>query len=233
MHGAKWACLEDFKNTKVICVTHGHYEHYLDISPTVAMTGATVVASRDICQHLNSKFGVSREKLFPVGPSDEIEVSGFKINTFTWEHRDISFLAFLKGDIPTALQFIWYGVFRSPFNAPKFGYYVEGPEGLSLLNYGEGFNNLMYIQQVRELGKRFKPDILLAGMQLKFENELASGVEAFSPNKVVLYHPHEKLFEKYKLVSSPAETFTESIKRKLPDAEIVVPNPMDTISLSA
>ena len=231
MHGAKWAKLDDFRNTKVICVTHGHYEHYLDIPAVVKLTGAIVVGAKEVCDHLNLSYDVPRDRLFPIRPFHEIEVSQFKITTFEWEHRNISFLAFFKGSIHTAVQFIWNGVFKSPFNAPKFGYYVEGPDGIRVMHYGEGFSNLIYIQEVRELGKRFSPDILLAGMQLKFEKYLADGVAAFSPKTVVLFHPHEKLFEKVKLVSSTPQTFAENIKQKLPDAEIIIAKPMAPITV--
>ena len=31
--GAEWAHLEDFTRTNIICLTHGHHEHYLDKLP--------------------------------------------------------------------------------------------------------------------------------------------------------------------------------------------------------
>jgi hypothetical protein len=231
MHGAKWARLEDFKNTKVICITHGHYEHYLDAPSIVNLTGATVVASEEVCNHLNLKYHVAKQKLSPTALFQEVKVSGFKITSFEWQHRNISFRKFFKGNFTTAFQFVWYSLFRSPFNAPKFGYYVEGPEGLKLMNYGEGFSNLMDIKQVRELGQKFKPNVLLAGMQLNFEAYLSDGVAALSPETVILFHPHEKLFEKFKLKSSSPQAFVESIKRKLPKAQIIIAEPMGSIRI--
>jgi len=225
MHGAQWARLEDFKESDVICVTHGHYEHYLDTPPVVNATGSMVVSSREVCNHLASKYKVPKQKLLPIEPFQTIDVCGFKITAFEWEHRDISFWNFFKGDIITASQFVWYSLFRSPFSAPKLGYYVEGPGGLRLMNYSEGFNNLMATKHILELAERFKPNILLAGMQLNFEEPLAEGVAALAPDTVVLFHPHEKLFEKFKITSSPPDIFLKNVKLKLPEAEVIIAKP--------
>jgi len=226
MHGAKWANLDDFKNTKVICITHGHYEHYLDTPSIVNMTGALVVASKDVCGHLHSKYQLPKERLLTIEPLQKKVVSGFKITAFEWRHRNISFIRFFQGGLFTAAQFTWYNLFRSPFNAPKFGYYIEGPDNLSLINYGEGFSNLIDINEIRKLGQELKPKVLLAGMQLNFEEYLSEGVEALSPETIILFHPHEKLFEKVKLKSSSPQVFINKIKSKLSKAKIFVAEPM-------
>jgi len=233
MHGAKWAKLDDFKNTKVICITHGHYEHYLDTPPIVNMTAATVVASKDVCNHLNSRYRLSKEKLLTIEPLQQKVVYKFKITAFEWQHRNISFLKFFQGGFMTAAQFTWYNLFRSPFNAPKFGYYIEGPGNLSLMNYGEGFSNLIDINEIRKLGKEFQPKVLLAGMQLKFEEYLSDGVEALSPETIILFHPHEKLFERVKLKSSHPDAFIDKIQSKLPKAKIVLAEPMKSYLVAA
>jgi hypothetical protein len=167
----------------------------------------------------------------PLEPFQEVNVSGFRITTFEWRHRDISFWKFFKGNVTTALQFVWYALVKSPFSAPKFGYYVEGPGNLQLMNYNEGFNNIMDIEEVRELGQKFKPNVLLAGMQLNFEEHLADGVALLSPETVVLFHPHEKLFEKLRLRSSPPEAFVESVKRKLPHEKVIVAKPVSSFTI--
>jgi len=229
MHGAQWAKLKDFKESDVICITHGHYEHYLDTPALVNSTGSMVVSSREVCNHLASKYKVPKQKLLPIEPFQTIDVCEFRITAFEWVHRDISFWNFFKGDILTAFQFAWYSLFRSPFNAPKLGYYVEGPGGLRLMNYGEGFSNLMVTKHIFELAERFKPNIVLAGMQLNFEEPLAEGVAALAPDTVVLFHPHEKLFEKFKIKSSPPDIFVKNVKLKLPEAEVVIAKPPYTL----
>jgi hypothetical protein len=232
MHGAKWANLNDFKNTKVICITHGHYEHYLDAPPIVSMTGAIVVASSDVCDHLHSKYRLPKERLLAIEPFQEVTVSGYRIIAFEWIHRYINFLKFFRGGFVTAAQFTWYNLFRSPFNAPKFGYNVEGLSGLSLMNYGEGFSNLIDLNQVREFGQRLRPNVLLAGMQLNFEEYLSDGVAALPLETVILFHPHEKLFERVKLKSSSPQAFIDKIKSKSPKVKITVAEPMKSYTVS-
>lgn len=232
MHGAKWATLEDFRETRVICVTHGHYEHYLDTAPIVQLTGATVISSQEVCDHLATKHKLDRRNLLPVKPFESVEVFGFRVTAFEWRHRNISFWKFFKGDIPTALQFTWHGLFHAPFHAPKFGFLVEGPGGYRLMNYNEGFSNLAITQDLADLGARFKPDIVLAGMQLDFEEYLAAGIGALMPTTVVLFHPHEKLFEKFRFQSSSPETFIARIKVASASANVVVPRPMSSFEIS-
>jgi hypothetical protein len=89
----------------------------------------------------------------------------------------------------------------------------------------------MKIEEVCELGQRFKTDVLLAGMQLNFEEQLSEGVAALSPRTVVLFHPHEAMFEKIGLRSSPPQIFVERVKRALPEAEVIVAKPRSSFAI--
>ena len=53
--GAKWSSLNDFLDASVICLTHGHYDHYVDAPKILKKTDSVVVASSEICKHLSSK----------------------------------------------------------------------------------------------------------------------------------------------------------------------------------
>jgi hypothetical protein len=232
MHGAHWASLKDFQNVKLICVTHGHYEHYLDTAPIVKATGATVISSKMVCDHLKDRYKVESNKLICIEPFQQVEVLGFKITAFKWHHRYISFYKFFKGSVTTALQFAYHGLIQAPFSAPAFGYQIQFPNGTRLMNYNEGFSNLVDINELEEFSSKFCPDILLAGMQLNFEDYLAKGVFALKPKTIILFHPHEKLFEKFKLQSSSPKIFIDRIKNYLPDVKIIVARPMDTLNIS-
>jgi hypothetical protein len=236
MYGARWASLDDFRDSRVICVTHGHHDHYIDIPTLLGHTDAVVVASNEICDHLNFRYKVNRERLLPIEPFQEVGVSDFKITAFEWDHRKVSISRLFRGGLFrgqffSSFQAAWHNLFKVPFHAPYFGFYVEGPENMRLMNYCEGFSNLMRIEAVRELAQRFRTDILLAGMQLDFERQLTEGVAAVSPNKVVLFHPHEVLFEKIGLRSSPPQVFVEGVRRALPEAEVIVARPQSSIAL--
>ncbi len=236
MYGARWSSLNDFRDAKVICVTHGHHDHYIDVPTIVKHTDAVVVASNDICEHLNSRYKVRKERLLPIEPFQEASISDFKITAFEWGHRKVSILRLFRGGILRAeffssFQSAWHNLFKVPFYAPYFGFYVQAPDNIRLMNYCEGFSNLMKIEEVRELGQRFKTDVLLAGMQLNFEEQLSEGVAALSPKKVVLFHPHEAMFEKIGLRSSSPQIFVEGVKRALPEAEVIVAKPRSSFAL--
>lgn len=236
MYGASWASLDDFRDSKVICVTHGHHDHYIDVPTILGHTDAVVVASKDICDHLNFKYKVKKERLLPIRPFEEVTVSDFKITAFEWDHRKVSISRLFRGGLFrgqffSSFQSAWHNLFKVPFNAPYFGFYVEGPDNMRLMNYCEGFSNLMKIERLREIARRFKADTLLAGMQLDFEKQLSEGVAALSPKKVVLFHPHEALFENIGLTSSPPQVFVEGVRRALPEAEVIVAKPQSSFTI--
>ncbi|HEC62635.1 MAG TPA: MBL fold metallo-hydrolase [bacterium] len=248
MYGARWSDIHDFSKAKVICVTHGHFDHYVDVPPVLKETEAVVVASQEICSHLNSRYKVKKERLFPIKPFQEVCISGYKITAFEWQHREFNFSKMIRADLAASFRFIyrhlfkasceqlrenlfssfnfaWLNLLQAPFHAPYFGFYVEGPDNIRLMNYCEGFSAKMKIEETRELGRRFRPEIVLAGMQLDFEKELSEGVAALSPKTVVLFPPHEAIFEKVGLKSSPPQKFVEEVKRKSPEADIIVAKP--------
>ena len=109
---------------------------------------------------------------------------------------------------------------KAPMFAPYHGFHVAVPGGKGVLNYGEGFNYTMVIDEVRALGKRFRPDIVLAAAQLEFEEYAASGAAALGASTVILHHPHQKLFEKINVTSSPPDVFVAAVTEKMPDAEV-------------
>ena len=235
--GAKWSDFKDFQDAAVICLTHGHYDHYVDTPEILKKTDAVVVASAGICRHLSSHYGIQKEKLIPIAPFQEIRISDFAITAFEWGHREVSIPRFIKEGLLRAefyptLQFAWLNLFKVPFNVPYFGFYIQLPGQVGIMNYCEGFSDHMKIESVMELRDRYQTDILLAGMQLNFEEHLARGASALSPKSVVLFHPHQALFERLGLKSSPPEAFVEKLERALPEANVHIAVPGSSFEAS-
>ena len=105
---------------------------------------------------------------------------------------------------------------------PITGFSWKYPTGTTILNYCEGFSNSMEEEEVRDLGRKMRPDILLAGIQLDFEEYVAKGVEALSPKTVVLFHPHEAFFERVGLKSKPLQAFVDKIRERTPQIKIIL-----------
>ena len=231
LYGARWAELEDYDRTRVICITHGHSDHYDDAAIIVKRTNAQVVSSQEVCEHLRKRRKVDPSRLTAVKPFERVEIADFAITAFPWRHREINFIRLLRADFLTSARFAILNLLMVPFHAPYFGYHVETPGGTKVLNYCEGFSNAMVLDEVQELGRRFETDVLLAGTQLDFVEFVGSGVAAFNPEIAVLFHPHEAMFDRIGLKSSPREEFEEAIRKESARTAIVRAEPMEYVNL--
>ena len=219
--GADFCSLEDFADTDAVCVTHGHGDHYLDTAAVVKHTNAVVVSSPAICKHLNKRGKVPRPNLQAVEPGQTAKIAGVEISIFSWHHSDLTIRQGLFGGGPViGAQWALNALVRTPFFAPFYGYYISIPGFKSILNYGEGFNRKLVVDECVALREKFKPDIVIAAGQMAFETFVAEGVAALNPSTVILHHPHKKLFEKINIDSSAPEVFVAAVKEKLPNAEV-------------
>jgi hypothetical protein len=223
---AKFAELDDFADADVICLTHGHQEHYFDVPKVAKTSKAKVVAPHAICNHLRRFYGVDGRQMMPCPNFETVEVKGFRITSFPWRHRDISpTKAIFRPKIHEGIRWAWNALIRVPFYAPFTGYHIQLPNGCRVLNYNEGFNTNLDTNELNDVAKRFETDVLLAGTQLHFTDEVGEGVAAFSPKKAVLYHPHKMLFEAIKVTSASFDTFAAAIHKKKSNIEILDAQP--------
>jgi L-ascorbate metabolism protein UlaG (beta-lactamase superfamily) len=229
--GASWFDLSAFSDAKYILVTHGHEEHFLDV-PVIAKTfGATVVGPNAVTRFLKSRHKLDDHQLISLNPGQSSEVPGLKIHAFSWKHRDINLFkaltkAVFKGN-STQLAWAWSSATRAPFYSPYTGYHIELPSGLSVMNYNEGFNSKMTDQEIEALGEKFRTDVLLAGMQLDFVDDVVRGAVAIDPKVVVLYPPHDKFHAMMGVSSKPWQEFAQAVQKALPNARVVIANPGD------
>lgn len=214
------------KNVRFICVTHGHPDHVLGIPAMVERSGATVLASEKICRFLRKKCGVAPSCLQPVLPGQAIEIAGFKTTVFSWRHQRINYRKHLLGDgIVSGIKFAYNGIFHSPSFAPPQGFFISVPGYKTVLNYGEGFNYNMVEEEVKALGREFRPDIVVAGAESFFEEYVGTGSKALNPSTLILHHPHKISDEKFNVESSPPETFLAKAKKAIPEAEVIYAEP--------
>lgn len=227
--GAQWFGLEDFLHAKYICVTHGHEEHFLDVPVIAKRTGATVIGPRSVTGFLSWRSRLPREKLVTVDIHQTQQLPGFKVSSFHWKHRDINLVKALSKAVfhgnATQLAWAWSSATNAPFYSPYTGYHVELPGGLTILNYNEGFNTKMTDAEITALGKRFRTDVLLAGMQLDFMADVARGAVALNPKVVILYPPHDKFHEMMGVTSHPWPEFAAAVSKALPAAKVLIAEP--------
>lgn len=198
--------------------------------PVIARrSGATVIGPPSVTNFLRWRSRLPREKLVTVKPFKTRQVAGFKLSTFHWKHRDISLSKALSRAVfhgnATQLAWAWSSATSAPFYSPYTGYHVELPGALTVLNYNEGINTKMTDGEINALGQRFRTDVLLAGMQLEFVDDVARGAAALNPKVVLLYPPHEKFHEMMGAKSAPWETFAAAVRERLPHASVVTLQP--------
>jgi hypothetical protein len=237
--GASWFQLSDFRDAKYICVTHGHEEHFLDVPLVAKTTGATVIGAPSVCSFLTKRRGIDKKQLVGVDPhkfETTATIPGCRITVFPWKHRDINLMKALSKAVfsgnATQLSWAWSSATQAPFYAPYTGFYLEFSNGLRVLNYNEGFNTKMTDKEIEDLGARFQTDVLLAGMQLDFVDDVVRGVAALKPKAVVLYPPHEKFHEMMGAKSRPWSEFESAINARFPDVKTYVAAPGDELDLN-
>ncbi len=235
--GAEWFALEDFAHAKVVCVTHGHEEHYLDTPAVLKRSGAMAVAHPSVCNYLKWRSSIPKERLLPIAEFETRELPGFRISAFHWQHRDINLVKALSRALfhgnATQLAWAWSSAINAPFYAPYTGFHVELPDGLTVLNYNEGFNTKMSEREIREIGSRYRTDVLLAGMQLDFTDDVARGAVALQPKMVVLYPPHDHFHRMMGVSSTPWPQFKAAVEERLPHANVIIAEPGMAIDLSS
>jgi len=236
--GAQWFALQDFLHAKYVCVTHGHEEHFLDVPEVARRSGATVIGPKAVTGFLRRRSGLPDAQLATVEPDGaSLELPGFRISTFRWQHRDINLFKALTKAVfhgnATQLSWAWSSATNAPFHAPYTGYHVELPDGRTILNYNEGFNTKMTDREIADLGRRLRTDVLLAGMQLDFVDDVARGARALDPGMVVLYPPHDKFHAMMGVSSTPWQRFADTLRRTLPSARVVVAEPGTVVDLDS
>lgn len=229
--GAEWFHLKDFSDVQYICVTHGHEEHFLDVPEVAKFTGAKVIAPPSACKFLSRRHQLGASQLVAVEPRtfDACSVPGFRITAFPWKHRDLNLVKALTKAVfqanTTQLTWAWSSATNAPFYAPYTGYHLQLDDGLRILNYNEGFNTKMTDNEIQALGRKFETDILLAGMQLNFIDDVVRGVAGLNPKVVILYPPHDKFHEMMGAKSAPWTEFERAIQQRFPGIVTYIAEP--------
>jgi hypothetical protein len=165
-----------------------------------------------------------------------IAVPGFTLSAFKWKHRDINLYKAMTKAVfhgnATQLSWAWSSATRAPFYAPYTGFHVGLPDGLTILNYNEGFNTKMTDAEIGDLGRRHRTDVLLAGMQLNFIDDVVRGVAALRPKVVILYPPHDKFHAMMGVVSEPWPAFAAALRSRFPEIAVHIAEPGFELAVS-
>lgn len=234
--GVQWFGEDDFAHADFIAVTHGHEEHFLDVPSIARRTGARVIGPSSVTGFLRRRRGIPDAKLIPLDAGSRVELPGFTVESFGWQHRDINLVKALSKAVflgrTTQIKWAWHSATQAPFLAPYTGYRLTLPDGTTVMNYNEGFNSKMTDGEIRALAAQRPTDVLLGGIQLDFTADLARGVAALRPRLVLLYPPHEKFHAMMGASSRPDEEFVAAAQSAAPQARIVVLRPGAEVDLA-
>lgn len=233
--GAQWFSLPDFQHASFIAATHGHEEHFLDIPDVAKATGAVVIGPPAVERFLMSRCKLLPKHLRGISPWETIELKGFHITAFLWKHRDINLWKALTKAVfffnTTQLKWAFSSAVSAPFYAPFTGYHVRLPDGLTIMNYNEGFNTKMTDEEIGTLAAKLHTNVLLAGMQVDFTEDIARGVRALKPDITVLYPAHEKFHEMMGVKSRPWAEFASAAQNAHPVGKVIVADPGTAVDL--
>lgn len=227
--GVQWFQVDEFGSADYICVTHGHEEHFLDVPEIARLTNAQILAPRSVIRFLRRRERFDADRLRSIEAGESEDLPGFRVDAFSWKHRDVNLLKLMLKGIFTLnfslFGWAWHSATQAPFLAPYTGYRLTLPSGMTILNYNEGFNSKMTDAEINALGHAAHTDVLLGGMQLDFMDDLARGVRALNPRMVLLYPPHEKLHEAWGVQAAPWSDFVAAAQEAAPEAAVVVLEP--------
>ena len=234
--GVRWFSAKDLSPATYIAVTHGHEEHFLDVPEIARLTGAKVIGPKAVTRFLERRNHIDKDQLITIAAGQTIAFPDFEVAAFAWKHRDVNLIrsiskATLKGNF-TQLAWAWHSATQAPFAAPYTGYRITLPDGMTILNYNEGFNSKMTDAEIEELGQSCHTNILLGGMQLNFTEDVHRGVKALDPDMILLYPPHDKLHAMMGITSRPWSEFAAAAQRGAPNAKVIIMEPGAEVNLS-
>jgi L-ascorbate metabolism protein UlaG (beta-lactamase superfamily) len=210
-----------------IFITHGHFDHLIDVPAVVEAGGGPVFCSAEAAETLGRE-GVAQSKTNVIGPGDQIERGPFKITAFRGKH--------IRFDLKLILQTLFnrrmiahsrnlIPLLKGSLRYPKgevlvFLIEAEGKKILHLgslslddeVRYPRGVDLLMIPYQGRSDLLTYTPKFL----------------ERLEPQALYLHH----FDDSFPPVSSPVEVqpFIDWVKEGFPGMKLIQPEPFKPVS---
>lgn len=214
----------------LLCITHGHFDHYMDVPGLVKGRDVLLLGSDEICDFTRRTHGVPPAKLRAIPFDGTLTLDGLRLHTFEWDHRLVEpkkMFALTPASIHEHLRAIY---FATPHASRRMGFVVELADGRKLVNYCEGFNDQTRMDQVAAVAARHRPDVLIGGAQLDYDGFTAEAIAILKPRVAVLFHPHRAYFDLIGLRSTPIEAFRSRIAQACPGVVLHVPEAFEEIA---
>ena len=230
--------LEDYRQRRlpvfsppdVMCVSHGHLDHFADV-PDLARgdSPALVVAIPHLCRALLELIPETRHRLFPLAWDDQVELDGMYFYAFRSPPMQTSLYDMVEEfGAQTVLEFLqacrqWADeILYLPLTS--FGVEAHGVRVLHFVAEGEAEEDGV---DVGEIGDRFAPDVALVAVNPGEEERSAKYAAALGAPLVIPHH-----YRAYgKLPAADLDAFARTLSNLAPDTHVQVLGVLESITL--
>jgi len=181
----------DIRDADAIFLSHGHYDHSLDVPEIVKGTETKVYCSEQIKEVFLNDLGVDEENLIGIQPAQIIEFHpDFKVTVIKSQHIEfdentLNRLEAVRLDNIVATPKFRFADLEKYVVGDVFGYLFEFSNGKKLVHFGSGG---YYEDELRKLPKGI--DIFLAPVAGRedVEEVVAKMACVFNPKMIIPHH---------------------------------------------
>ena len=216
---------ETFSQVSWILVSHGHFDHAMDVAELARLSGARVCAPRETCR-IYEKQGIEPSRLFANEDQPDVSYDGLKVRIVPSKH--ITFDTRLV--VTTLARVFRAGIFFEML--PLLRGYPLGSNSDILLDFsgyrvlfsGSGGGNWTRLS-------RLEPHCFLLPFAGRSDiaDHYVRALRILHPDTVVIHH-HDEFYPHF-CVSCPIDAFTSRLARELPDIRLIVPEPLEELRL--
>lgn len=202
-----YVSLDDFPKLDCYVLTHNHPEHSLDVKSFLTRDNPCFAAPKDYMEkNSDIKNACVLDDIY------ELEENGFAIKPFRWQHRDFS-----PQDVKADDEEM-----EAMSKVSCFGQIITTPSLKTIVNMSEGANPKLKESDVKAILKDcFEVDCLIVGCQLDFVPSVKMLCHILKPKVVVVYSPHEALFDALGVESLEICEFIKAVKEVCPKANVI------------
>lgn len=183
--------IEDIKNSDSVFISHGHYDHAIDVPEIIKNTETKIYCSQSVLNFLIHDFGVKNENTVSVVADQIIDFSpDFKVKIIKSRHIEfddfvLERLKSIRSPDAEKIINIDMSTLRKFIAGDVFGFLFEFSNGIKIIHFGSGG---YYEEELRKLPKNI--DYFLAPVAGRFDcdKEIAKMADIFEPKVIIPHH---------------------------------------------
>lgn len=227
----KWDSLAGAAKT-ILCVTHGHPEHFGSLrqflaAPEAQLSTTHVVASRSIIDYLARAVSLPAANAHRLEADSHILLGDARVSAFSWAHMPllpprigpkITYAAHLLSH-PHAFMRIALGGLGLPMRAPMHGFHITFTNGCRVLNYAEGLHRLTDLREVERVASKLPAEVLLFAVEPDDLEAIPRWLEILNPSRVFMYEAHRPWRELFKLPYIDLDAYASQLSTRFADMQ--------------